>query len=521
MTFKLPAIWDPAYNYAVPQYMTDEGLTSRARVTKWAPRGTYDNPDAFDPSWDKSYATPGYVLKEGYGQGAKVTEWYPRGYYDGSTVARIKAMQGALGDVTTPEPFAAYGRRASATILAKLRSVPPGLRKGTLQKIMGAIDPTLYGKAAGYATAHERRGVPSAQALELGISRAMSEGIGNELVALGKKKVRPKAKGQVGLAAYGARAVLGADLMSSPAIAQIVAVASTAPGTCSADGQFIWAIAADGTGFWRKLSVGEACTATSTIQPEVSTGGGGGISGTILTNKTQMIDVGPFKVPLSAYTIMWGNRPLPQEWQDFVVAQLATNPDKAAGPGTMYGRLRDFIPNLPVGVNHKFVGFVADKIGESSTFADQPIVVVKRPDNGEEWGIYMQVSKVDTSKDWDSSTNPWILKLEWRPKRETLWAWIKRIVGKIVDVVADVLDAVGDVACKLIGTSGAGIAAAGVAASQGAPPQTGAAGVSVAQQACAGQQPPQAPAGESMMPLVIAGGVLGAIYLLTRRKRTA
>jgi hypothetical protein len=132
-SLKIPSPWQS--DYAVPAYVRAEGLQMRTYTTKWAPRGNYDDPDAFDPSWEKSWAVPQYVKDEGYGQGTYVTEWAPRGFYVGEIrrlCARMKKTQRTLRDPAGNGTFGAYGRRAAATVLVNIRALPPATRKDAL-----------------------------------------------------------------------------------------------------------------------------------------------------------------------------------------------------------------------------------------------------------------------------------------------------------------------------------------------------------------------------------------------------
>lgn len=81
MAYRLPPPYDPGY--AMPKNALNEGLERRAFITKWTPRGTYDNP-TFNNSG--GYALPAYVQQEPYGQEAKVTDWQPGGTYNGPRV---------------------------------------------------------------------------------------------------------------------------------------------------------------------------------------------------------------------------------------------------------------------------------------------------------------------------------------------------------------------------------------------------------------------------------------------------
>ena len=542
--FIIPSPWDPGY--AIPKNIRREGLQTHAFVTQWSPRGTYDDPDPFDPSWDKSYAVPQYILDEGYGQGARVTEWAERGSYVGQVPAavrqteqKIATAQRALGDTAMPKPFGKYGRRAAAVILARVRSLPPPQRKEGLRQVMNAIDPSLYGRTASLAQQYTQRGVAASTALELALAKSMSSGIATELVQVGKSGRRPKARGQLGLGCYGCAAVLGdtatPKTLPSNLAAAAVALGPPSVGMCSADGMFIWSLA-EGVGYWKRRVASDVCTGTYT--GAVATGGAqGGITGAgsggeaPVIEALKVLEVGPFRMPLNvgSYTINW-SQALPGDWQGFLVSQLAKDADRDAsgtpynpkdGSGNPFALVRPFIPGAQR-VNRNFIGFDLPEAGWNNVLAPQPIVVVTRPDTNEDWAIYFQIGLVDRTKPFAPTGNPMIARLLWRKKPLGVWDWIKRIVGKIVDVATSILDAVGGLACTLLGSQGAAVAAGAAAASQGAPPEAGAQGVAIASQAC-GTAPPGGGGGggdDWLLPAaLIGGGVLLVAALFPKKKK--
>lgn len=520
--FIIPSPWDPGY--AIPKNIRKEGLERHAFVTQWTPRGTYDDPDPYDPSWDKSYAVPDYILGEGYGQGARVTDWAPRGSYVGQVpapvakiAAKIATTQKALGDaaVTTMPPlFQKYGQRAAATILAQIRALPAPMRKDSLRKIMNAIDPTLYGTTARYAAEYIANGVDANTALELAMARAMSSGIAEELVDIGKKGRRPGIGGQVAMGCYG---LAGLGIIPK---GNLVQTASTG-----------------------------VVGTTTTIAPGDVTGA------TVPGGQIKYLELGPFKIPenVTKYDISQTG-PLPAEWQSAIVAQISRETDTFgtamvdATPGKIWNRLRTYIPNLPAKINQHFLGIssrIAKKCrlvqqsaggavaGGTIQFkevcvgaaAEQPIVRTVRPDTGEEWGLFMWLGVKDENKEWDSTTNPEIFHLSWRKVPTNVFDFILKVISKIVEIAAEILDKVGDLACKLLGSSGAKPAGAAVGAYYGGEKgaEAGSKGVGIAQEACGAGPPPPPPTEEEsswILPAAIIGGsVLALVLFLPKKKK--
>jgi hypothetical protein len=275
-SFKIPPPWQS--DYAIPGYVRAEGLQSRAFVTKWAPRGTYDDPDPYDPSWDKALAIPQYIKDEGYGQGAMVTEQAPRRFYVGAT-RRIKKGQKALGEYSRA-PASVAGRITAGQILAAVYSLPPGHQKMHLRAMLDAIDPKLWGRVAAGTQEYIHRGASPRAALELALARGLA--VTTEKLALGET-VPTKAISIATGTALATKVGAGGAL-----------VGTLEPGACSSDGKFIWERTPDGTGYWRRLAAGEQCRVISTVPPPAIRTGGGGISVT----PTTVMKIGPFTIPV-------------------------------------------------------------------------------------------------------------------------------------------------------------------------------------------------------------------------------
>jgi hypothetical protein len=308
MAYNLPPAWDPGF--VMPKNVLDEGLERRAFVTKWMPRGTYD--DSTDGT--AGYMVPQYVKDEGTGQGTFTTKWQPRGTYNGPriphwlnqrpTVANVQRLPGggrqvtvqvpAMGDdAPLPKPFEDYGTKAATGLIARVASLPASQRAKVLRQILDAVDTSLWGRTQDIFNRYVRQGTPPGNAFPLALSRAMSTGIAAEIINTGLRRTAPQAKSLLGLGCYGCTAVLGAmgDQMSDylAALQKIVAGTSTPTPTatdgCTAAPGYSWAYAAgDVPGHWERTLAGKKdvpfCTTgppppgstpviTTTIQPIV------------------------------------------------------------------------------------------------------------------------------------------------------------------------------------------------------------------------------------------------------------
>lgn len=525
--YRIPPSWNPGY--ALPQNVDDEGLQRRAYTTAWAERGTFDDPKV----GDAGYAVPRYVQDEGYGEGAMVTRWAPRGSYagprvphwldkqaakvvsrksmpGGATQLQIRALAGIEYSKTGETQYTDYGTTSAAALIQTVRMMPPSLRAKQLRKALDKIDPTLYARGEKLATAESKAGVPADVALERGLAAAMSHGMASELVDLGKGK-KPARRSQLGSVCYGA---LG-DTVT--------------PGTCSADGQYIFKIASSGAGYWARKSSSDVCGGSSTATTTARTGPGGGVTVTDTATgqavKTvistppppppadqKFVMIGPFLIPITLGA--WrDHRVLSDEkkaWVDQNVAIAA----KSGGVS---------IAEMQTG-KYPFVKFADDQ--------------------GAPWGLYYQVSsdgsttiayhKMPADKPlsgfgslWDDVKDvaSFIGGGIWEVLKK-IWSGIKWVAAKVVDFVGDAVDWIKDKACDLFTSPVGQIAGAAAGAAVGGPAgaQAGAMGAQVAAQACSDPQPAAPvvtppPEHSSLMPLLLIGGAgVAAVLLLGKKK---
>lgn len=564
-------------SYAIPQYVKDEGLERHAFVTLQAPDGTFDNPAV----GDGGYVVPKYVLKDPIGQGVRITKWAPRGTYygpkipywlnqTGNVIVKEKPAKGGgtaitmvgLGDVSSSGlPFNGYGNKVASLILGHVtKAYPPAQRKEQLKKIANAIEPTLWARAAEMTRRNIARGMSPAAAIHVGLANAAETGMAAEIVNLGRTRMLPKARSLLGLGCYGCDAVLDAlgdrDAAAAKASPMRLAVAALpaptgppAEGTCTADGKFIW------HGTWMRIAVGEVC---KTIDPNYNVKvGAPQPSGTKAapTVSSKMIKVGPFMVPYNASQfVIHSVNAMPAEWQAFINNELGHDcsgcisssmrntipqPNEKTWEGAPFPDLRQWLgAGLPSQANSDFISgsmFSDSKVAtlhnlmyDDDVSNQNPLVFVKHPDNGDDYGFYMWIDKQDPAKPWNKTTNPYQMMLVWRKIVRTwyadAWNWITHLVGEIIQGIEDVIGAVADLGCQLLsGSAGQAIGtAAGAAAGGPAGAQAGAAGANIAKGLCQGPpQPPPAPAppASDMTTLAIIGGAVAASALLVLHAR--
>lgn len=539
--FNIPPPWNAGY--AVPSNVADEGLERRGIVTRWAPRGTFDNPKV----GHGGYAVPGYVLDEGYGEGSVMTKWTPRGTYFGpkiphwvdkapkriKKIARLpggktKAVLSGLGDTerksTGSTALTDYANTLAFNLIDTVRMMPDEMRKRELRKAMDGIDPKLYSRAEKFAQDEAQAGAPALVALQRGIARAAVEGLGSELVNMGKGKMPPR-QSQLGCAMYGmgAAPTFATDAKKNPP-----------NGTCAiidGDKKVIWD---DSAKSWRPFRQGDKCTG---YQGQILVGG--------------FIFSADPSIKGSAARINWtpDRGKLPDELRQAVLTRLTTDCHPCIKTsmrqiqGSRWEPLRKYIPELRDTLNHDPIGGPTDK-----DFTDYPLFGFKHPMTGEKWGMYMLLTAPKPREKFDENNQAYpvfmIKKLpeeSWFDKiLDGLW-WL---VCKYVEVWRDIGNWVGEKTCKLLcsqygqmagaaaGAAAGAVAGAAAGGKEGAKTgaqvgaQLGSAGASLAAGACdcggaappPSTPPPTPPSEKSILPWLLLGGAGAAAYYLTKKK---
>lgn len=567
MAYNLPPPWDPGY--AIPDNVRDEGLERRAYVTKWMPRGTYDQPKV----GTGGYVVPQYVLDEGYGQGTFTTKWMPRGTYNGPripqwiqrqpTVAKQKSLgprsvavtfqrQGALsgdgvdemGDPALPALYEEYGRRAAVSILSQINRVPPQLRKAQLKRIMDAVDPSLWRRTAEITRRYVARGLAATEAFHRGLARALSAGITAEVVMTGQSGEAPQARSLLGLGCYGCSAALGALGDTAPT----TKCGNPIPGMS-------WAAAtATVPAHWERARVGVAPTpnptpgnycvtpsgqVTSTpLAPHVTISDNQGPS--VPPPGVKMLQVGPLVFPdnLDKPWIINANSPtqIPAAWKPFIVKALTT-PQMIKVGSTWAGSSLAGVMAVPDNAIYKALGLVpgqkivgkmlsaAASSGKWSDSADDAMPLATfTMSSGHKWGIYVAALPTKAAPTRLQMYVKWLPDHPWYADA---FNWIIDLPVKVIDVAKAAVEELGALACK-VATSPAAQqagAAAGVAAGAGA--SVGSAGAAIVGGLCSQPTPPPVPfapitADSGLLPLaILGGGALLAIILLKKKKKAA
>jgi hypothetical protein len=565
MSYKIPPPWQS--NYAIPAYVRAEGMRTRAFVTKWAPRGTYDDPDAFDPSWDSALAIPQYIKDEGYGQGAKVTEWAPRGTYAGGNkpAAKSNGKKVALGDfagATLPASYNRFGQRAAAVILKRVGPLPTNSRRDALRKILDVIDKDLWSRSSQLAAELERKGVAPATAVQTALARAMSEGAAREVVETGKRRTLPQARTVMGLGIYGARAALGAtfsikDGLTTRADAEM-GLAKPPPGPtagqCLVDSadpnnKRIWrAATATVEAHWERPRAGEVCTSTygAFAAGAASEATRVTVAGTNLTpaeaaaQGLKFIRVGGWVMQDKEGDKAEYNKALTTAAHRATILNAVMKASlfaiaglRNAGPYTdsnsnfvRFGTLGlGFDP--PAGQASYDHRLTPEQIAEA--IAKSPLVWKGAIDGSIPIGKFTHpVSKklcvihARIGGAGDAEMAVW-----WKVYQKSLWEWlIDSLVGfvaTVFNVVVDAIKEVANLACDLA-TSTTGQMGAQIALTAGTNAAAGAAGASIIQSACSSPTAPPPPPPEDttpewLVPVAIGGAILAGVILLLPKKR--
>ncbi len=218
MAYNLPPPWNPGF--VLPKNVEDEGLQRQAFITKWQPRGSYDNPKV----GTGGYAVPQYVEDEGYGQGTFTTKWQPSGSYSGPKVpvwlnqrpkvvterqlpggGKVVSVQPLSDDEPMPALFEDYGSRAAQMLIAQVAPFPPGRRAMVMKTILDKVDKSLWTRTQDIFKRYISQGVPPAVAFPQALARAMSTGIAAEFINTGLRRAAPQASSLLGLGCYGNR----------------------------------------------------------------------------------------------------------------------------------------------------------------------------------------------------------------------------------------------------------------------------------------------------------------------------
>lgn len=208
--------WNPGY--AIPGYVLDEPPQRGTHTTNELPRGTYDQ---IGPH-SGGYTEPGYVLAERGRGGQYGTKMLPRGTVLGLPGDFLRPASGAprgaptaigacyeraaigedldRGGFRAGNPIQLYGEEAAELIVGTIDEVPAGERMAALRVVLDAVSPTLWTAVQERLGEFGKRGMPAKEALYWALAESMSEGMGKELVRLGRSGKVPTT-GHLGLGA--------------------------------------------------------------------------------------------------------------------------------------------------------------------------------------------------------------------------------------------------------------------------------------------------------------------------------
>jgi hypothetical protein len=477
-----------------------------------------------------------------------------RRYARGHASRALSGLAGAEAAASGATPVTSYGAQLAQGLMSTVEGMPDAVRTKMLRAALDKIDPRLHAAAEAHAEAEAKAGVPAKVAVQRGIALAASQGLGREIVALGKGRGVAK-RSQLGCIPCMA-------LAGTPSFGTMTATTTkyeVRPG---------WTYVAATTAMpahWERLRPGQ------TPQPGLvgTTTTTGAAGGTTVTNTSDgsaaggklgkadaagsigqnMLAIGPFTVPLSTFGAVSGTKtvgfvsvkfgaglagrityhmPLPSEWQQGIIDVLAkdtgrfTSSMRASGPGTRLGALADFLPGLPAMINQDYIGLQGEKDDA------KPLVKFTHPITKEKWGIYFMLGAPDLNKPWGKPDNAPYLTVGFAKINDSLWSHILDVVATVVNFVEDAAKWVGDKTCELVSSSAGkaallavGTAAGAYAGDPKAGLQVAAAGTAIASGICEGDQPPPGPpppAQSSLaIPLLLLGGAGVAVFLLLRK----
>lgn len=562
MAYNLPNAWDSGY--VLPKNVQDEGLERRAFITKYMPRGTYDNPSV----GTGGYAVPKYVMDEGYGQGTFTTKWQPSGSYAGPKIpnwlnqrpqvvkesrlpggAKVVTVQSLGADDAPIHPlYEDYGARAAQIILNAVGQVPAKIRPQVLKNYLTKLDKSLWKRTQDIWKRYVSQGANPAQAFPLALARALSAGIAAEIVDTGLRRSAPQANSLLGLGCY-----------RRPALGALGLVRTGGP------------------------LVGSRTTGAT---PPMTRPEGSSVIVTY-TAPPMLLDVGGFRFPKEMPINTWSGT---GQTGPGINSRMTPASILVTKPGDLTPDQADFLMHLltddkdsngkqdtrvPYNLDSEAYGFRApddefwfSRLGISQEMqvrlhvlaalktARSPVAWGSHPDTGEALAVHMRLFRLDPLKEWDAATNPTVLKV-WLSRIPDPGFWasvgptihkvglffmkadltglttaVTTAVGeggvaihdageKIRDAVHDILK---DLTCDVLQSPAGGVAGAGAAMYVGAPPQAGIEGAKIGAQMCGGGQvappAPVATPGSSLLPLaILAGGAVVAIAVFSKRKK--
>jgi len=471
--YHLPHPWDPGY--AIPKYVMAEPPERGTFTTQWLPRGTI-------PVLVPDYlAKPGKQLlgRDDADLGSLGGSTLRGNSLAGTSLAGTSLSNDTLGAREyTLEPLgqtemASYGKRVATTLIGKIKTLPSHQRPAAMRRAMDAIDPTLHARAEKIANAARSKGVPAPAALHHGIATAMTQGLVAELAQTGRgRNGRSRTSRQPGplhgLAGMRAHRALGADpiIFSGAAGLQVQPILSfaspptatpapgPAPGKMITVGPWQFEDKQGATRFvgWAEVPSVNAAWKAKAIQ------------------RLGMLTSGS-----SPVGFMWSGGPSPKAQEVL---------PRVFGPGTYGG----YTPLRMLGGDVPLFSFDHPSWGRAGLW-------LKSEGNDQYPGFSLRIDKFPESL-VAKFLDPYF-----------------KLNALVFDVSKDAVKAVQDLTCSVLAMPGA---AQGAAAAN----PTAGAGVALAMQMCSSPPPsypmPLPSGGSMLLPLVLVGGGLALVYVLTQ-----
>ncbi len=491
--YNLPSAWDPGF--VIPRYVMAEPPQRGTMTTQWLPRGTID---AVVPEYTLG-AGKKLLGRSDADLGSLGGSCFGGSSLSGDTLGATAYQLQPTGDLPSGRASGAapmitkYGQATARGMIAQIRRLPPSQRAAGMKQAMASIDKTLQARTENYARMATTQGVSKSKALEVGLARALSEGVVGELAKLGRRSsVSPQPSSLLGL---------GLDRAQKRAQ--------------GASGNYV--------GLGAVAYVPKSSEPAAYV-PQAS-------SGTTLATKIAQVKsgahvmVGPFAFPNTGGTdgqifryVVAKPTELPAEWKTFIRDKISSkltvlnpnNPARATWePGVATSSPWYAALGFPPGMALPMAFFN----GRNEDGYKPPLALFKHPTSGNMWGVYLALSPDD------QNPNSLQIYFRWLPAN----AWYAGIVGVIAAVVgapvkgaeevAKAVEWVGEQTCNLLSSPNA------VPAAAAANPAAGA-GAIIAQQICGGATPPPVivQGSSSLIWYLLAGGGVLAAIALTQPK---
>ncbi|HZJ67651.1 MAG TPA: hypothetical protein VFD36_29310 [Kofleriaceae bacterium] len=412
------------------------------------------------------------------------------------------------------DPIVNFGTTAARGMIARIKRLPAGQRTAALQAAMDQVDPTLRSRTEKYARSAQQAGVPVAKALEVGLSRALSEGVVTEFAAIGRgqKKLgrinrRKKVVGlgdYVGLGENNPFQVVNAAIQSEKdqyAAAKGKKV-QIGPFTFPADQQEKYAVPYSLEGL-KAMPAAQR----NFIRDMLIKGAG---------------DDGPWHPFVPKMKWIDGHMTYPSLWKWIEALGLRVDQKLAR---------EMIIANDPLAWNES-QGVTYDRIADKDI---SPILTFQHPISGHDWGIFLVSPAMkqftDSHPPPPAANDKFYLYYRYIPTANwwhKLGRFVKHLPATIVagefavgGAVKDAAEWVGDQACKLACQPNAVQAAAAAGAANPAVGLGAGTGVVIANAACkcgpAVAPPIQTGSGNLLLYVLLGGGALLGAIALTQR----